>query len=342
MTTTVAQLESWLTDSRVQAALRVVRAGESSQDESAYTIINGGSHFSSFDDHPTPNLSTYKGGKAAGAYQFLPSTWAGLKQQYGFTGFTPHEQDLGAIALFAEKNAIDAILSEDWQEFLDRCRSTWVSLPRTLTGKFATAAGIAPTVGTPIATATKERSMPAILAALIPALLAKLDISKITDLFKPGVPVTERNTQIGIQLFDLAKQTFGVANEQAVIEHLDTNPDSVADLRKEVYNNWYAIMEEGGGGGIAGARQADTGTMLLAIQNNKWWIVFTSPSFLMALCLLPLVYLVVLSIIGMIGNVEWSSDVRAAIAGTVVGSILGGLIGYYYGQVTSKNRSAAS
>jgi muramidase (phage lysozyme) len=342
MTLTVAQLESLLEDSSVQAGLRVIRAGESSQDESAYTIINGGSHFSSFDDHPTPNLSTYKGGKAAGAYQFLPSTWAGLKAQYGFTGFTPHEQDLGAVALICEKQAIDALQAGDWQEFLDRCRSTWVSLPRTLTGKFATAAGIVPTVVTPTATATKERSMPAILAALIPALLAKLDISKITDLFKPGVPVTERNTQIGIQLFDLAKSTFGVPNEQAVIEHLDANPEAVVELKAKVFENWYAIMEEGGGGGIAGARQADTSTMMLAITNNKWWIVFTSPSFLMALCLLPLVYLVVLSIIGMIGNVNWSNDVRAAIAGTVVGSILGGLIGYYYGQVTSKNRSPSA
>ena len=64
-------------------------------------------------------------------------------------------------------------------------------------------------------------------------------------------------------------------------------------------------------------------------------------SFWIGLLLLPLVYLLVLSLIGMIGSATWSDDVRAGLAGSLISAIIGGLVGYYFGQTTTRNRSAA-
>ena len=86
-------------------------------------------------------------------------------------------------------------------------------------------------------------------------------------------------------------------------------------------------------GGIAAAREADA--VFVASGEPIW----RSPSFVVALGLLPLVYMVVGAVVGLFGA-PFSEDVRAAIANGIVGLILGGLIGYYYGQTTSRNRSA--
>ena len=51
--------------------------------------------------------------------------------------------------------------------------------------------------------------------------------------------------------------------------------------------------------------------------------------------------LLVLSLIGLIGTATWSDDVRAGLSGSLISAIVGGLVGYYFGQTTTRNRSAA-
>jgi uncharacterized membrane protein len=63
-----------------------------------------------------------------------------------------------------------------------------------------------------------------------------------------------------------------------------------------------------------------------------------SPSFWVTVLLIPLVYMVVGSVVGLWGE-TWPSDVRAAIATAVVSLIVGGAAGYYWGQTTSRNRT---
>jgi hypothetical protein len=71
----------------------------------------GGGLFDSFADHPRQAITRSLGGKpitstASGAYQFLSRTWDGLVKQYGFTDFSPKNQDLGAVALVAGRGAL--------------------------------------------------------------------------------------------------------------------------------------------------------------------------------------------------------------------------------------------
>lgn len=125
--TTRADLWTELQNSNVKAWLRVIRAGESNQDDSAYTLLNGGGHFDSFADHPYHGQSAPPG-LAAGAYQYIPHTWQGLVSNYGFSDFSPECQDEGVVALIIEKGALDAIKAGYVTEAMQKLASTWVSL----------------------------------------------------------------------------------------------------------------------------------------------------------------------------------------------------------------------
>jgi hypothetical protein len=66
---------------------------------------------------------------AAGRYQFLGSTWNNLASRYGFSDFTPHNQDLGAIALISEKGALSNIATGDFSGAVNKIKRVWPSLP---------------------------------------------------------------------------------------------------------------------------------------------------------------------------------------------------------------------
>lgn len=121
-------LRTALGDPQIAAFLHVIREGESNQNDDAYTLINGGGHFTSFADHPFAHQSAPPG-KAAGAYQFIPHTWDGLVSRYGFTNFSPQCQDEGAVALILEHYAGDAIKAGQIAEACQILGSTWTSLP---------------------------------------------------------------------------------------------------------------------------------------------------------------------------------------------------------------------
>ena len=66
-----------------RALLDVLASGEAKD----YNVLNGGGTFSDYSRHP--------GGRAAGRYQDLPSTWAGIQRETGIHDFSPASQDKG-------------------------------------------------------------------------------------------------------------------------------------------------------------------------------------------------------------------------------------------------------
>lgn len=179
-----------------------------------------------------------------------------------------------------------------------------------------------------------EASMPIapIIGALLPSLIES--IPKLGKLFGSGSAVAERNVAAATMAMEVVQQATGAINAQEALEKVKADPAVAAAAAKAVESRWLEIAEAGGGG-IDGARKADA----VATASGD---LLHSPSFWIACLILPLVYLLVLSLIGLIGTATWSDDVRAGLAGSLISAVIGGLVGYYYGQTTSRNRTPAA
>lgn len=332
----------------VRAFLRLIREGESSQTDDAYRMIVGGGLFDDFADHPRkyvnlPSLGVTS--SAAGAYQFLARTWDECRNMLGLEDFSPANQDLAAVFLIRRRGALQVLLDGDIEEAIKRCAKEWASLPGSPYGQ--------PTLTLDRALAVyrrfhepeqrveaippgeapdwppKEKPMAPIIAAILPSLIES--IPKLGKVFGSGSEVADRNIKAAEVVVEAVKAATGAVNAQDAAEKIKASPEARAAAEKAIDAIWYELTEAGGGG-IDGARKADAA----ARNGGGFWL---SPSFWVTVLLLPLVYLVVGSVVGLWGA-EWPSDVRAAIATAVVSLIVGGAAGYYWGQTTSRNRTA--
>ena len=347
----IEKLRAALADTNVRAFLHVIRAGEGTADEDGYRRQFGGELFTDFSRHPNRAITKTLGDKqltstAAGAYQFLGRTWSECQAALNLPDFSPASQDLAAVFLIARRKGLEHIIAGRLEQAIAACANEWASLPgspygqptKTLAqchavykqhgGTYAPAAPIPS--GDP-AQYSQEAGMPipALVTALLPSVVAA--IPRLAQIFKPGSEVAERNVAAASAVMDIVTQATGSVNAQAAVEKLQTDPAAVAAATKAVESNWFQLAPADGGG-IAGARQADA-----AMSGND---MMHSPSFWVAIALLPLVYMIVGSVVGLFGT-PWSEDVRSAIANGVVGMVIGALAGYYFGQTTSRNRTTA-
>jgi putative chitinase len=175
----------------------------------------------------------------------------------------------------------------------------------------------------------KTMPLPAILGALLPTLIES--VPKLGKLFGSGSEVAERNVKAAELAMQIAKDALGARNDQEAVELVKADPAAAAKAAEAIEARWLELTEAGGDG-ISGARKADAAQQAAGslLQSASFWV---------ALMLLPLVYLLVLSLIGMVGTASWSDDVRAGLAGSLISAVVGGLVGYYFGQTTSRNRT---
>jgi muramidase (phage lysozyme) len=328
-----------LTNDNVLAFLRVVRAGESSQDFIAYRTLYGGETFDSFADHPKRAIT--KNGvpsTAAGAYQFLARTWYALTKQYGFTDFSPASQDQGAVALIAGRHALEDVIAGRLDAAIRKCNREWASLPgspygqptRTYAqaeatfleygGSLAAASGVVPTV-------TKEVTMAPLVIPILSALSSL--IPQLGSLFG-GSEVAQRNVAAGSIVANAIVQATNAVNLQEAAERIQNDPTALQAARQAVSDIWPSITEAGSDG-IKGARQA-----VVDSANVPLW---RQAPLVMAVLFLPLIYIVVLASIGKweyIGDI--TSETRAQVIGTVLGILFGGIVGYFYGTSAGSAR----
>jgi muramidase (phage lysozyme) len=126
MTLSQDGLRAYLGDKNVLALLAVIAAKESG---GAYNIINGGARFDDFSRHPYHGIPTTQGGRAAGKYQFLGTTWSRLADRFGFETFGPEDQELGAIALIQGRGALADAVAGRFEAAVAKLRPEWTSLP---------------------------------------------------------------------------------------------------------------------------------------------------------------------------------------------------------------------
>ncbi|MEY4636521.1 MAG: hypothetical protein RJA55_2319 [Acidobacteriota bacterium] len=368
----------------VRAFLRVIRAGESSQDDGAYRMMVGGDLFSNTAAHPNV-VRTVRGlppSTAAGAYQFLHRTWQECREALDLPDFGVESQDVAAVYLIRRRGALADVLAGRFEAAVDKCANEWASLPGSPYGQptrsaeqaravyvayggaFAAPATQAPPApeeapsGPPVAPAARPDTIPAgeaptwpqpesrpmapILAGIGKAIIFDALPSIIAAIPRLGSIFTDPNSsevaKRNVQAVSVIAETIGAAvganNAQATVEALK-DPAKLQAARDAVDQRWGDILDltEAGGGGIEGARKAD---LAMSSAGSMW----TSPSWWVTILLMPPVYAIVGSVVGLWGG-AWPSDVRASLATAVVSLVVGGAAGYFWGQTTSRNRSPA-
>lgn len=175
--------------------------------------------------------------------------------------------------------------------------------------------------------APQGEPMAPFIAAAIPALVqAAPDLIRIFG----NSENAERNAKAAEVVAQIAVESTASQNVQEAVEQVQASPEQAKAFKEAVQERWFELTEVGGG--VQAARKADAEFVA------KGESVFKSPSFWVALLLLPLVYMIVANVVGVVGK-PLNDEVRSAISNGVVGLVLGGLIGYYYGQTTSRNRT---
>jgi len=118
-----------LENPNVEAYLQMIRKGEGTLGYDGYNKLIGGGSFADFSRHPNIYKGKYNS-TAAGAYQFVFSTWLDDSNKLSLQDFTPENQDLAAVYEIGKKRgAINDILSGDIISAIEKTRGVWVSLP---------------------------------------------------------------------------------------------------------------------------------------------------------------------------------------------------------------------
>lgn len=364
----------------VKAFYMVVRRGESSLDDSAYQMVNGGGKFYDFSKHPFAGMSTRDGGRAAGAPQYIPSTWAELADKYGFTGFTPQEQDEGFVGCLVKRGALDDVIAGRFDTAVAKCRLEWTSLPgaaesnpkwtmpmaRSLYQQYGGSFDDGTQPAAPIEDRStygeKPRMDPLSTVAIFGPIISQL-IPPIAKLFdrKAETPEKLAAAQTAIDVFtktalpDKVNASGTSATDVAVaVEQAKQDPALLEKVTQKVLMepSIMAILEVGGG--VTKAREFDIQQQQ---QEKSFWRA--SAVFWISVLLLPMVYWLVGSLI--IGGVktddlnsdwmkmlfrlfgtEWNGESRSGGFNLVIGLVLGGICGVYYGISVTQQRAGSN
>ena len=129
-----AELEALLTNPNVRKMLDLISYTEGTQANGYYTTFGGGRQ-SSLATHENRRKSFKQtDGKsnvssAAGRYQFIKGTWDGLARQYGLSDFGERSQDIGALALIAQKGQLERVVAGDIKGAVSNLGGIWASFP---------------------------------------------------------------------------------------------------------------------------------------------------------------------------------------------------------------------
>jgi hypothetical protein len=200
-----------------------------------------------------------------------------------------------------------------------------------LTPGVPTPAASAPDVGDfppmqPVAAIHTDKTMAPIVAALMPSLISA--IPEIAKLFGSG-PRTDKTAAIAQKVAETVIAATNAPNLQAAVETVQADPQMRAQATEAVQAIWYELQEIGGG--ISAAREFSART---AADGASF---IRMPAFWISLALLPLLYGTVYAVLT--GGDGFTSELRAAIASSVVTGVLGAVAGFWLGSSFTTSRS---
>lgn len=336
----------YLADANVQAFLRMTRFCEGTADDDGYRRMVGGGEFDSFADHPRKLIPVSRYGiksSAAGAFQFLEKTWDEMAALYKLPDFSPESQDLAAIGLIHRRGALEDVLAGRIESAIKKCNKEWASFHGSPYGQRTVALSRmlqeyrkwgGTGVAAPIVESkpTWEAPMDPFTAATIGALVK--EIPGLIRSFGSDGKVTERNAKAAEILIGSVTAAAGAKSGQEAVEVIRSSPEVRAQVTERLQSEGWFETTEAGGGGIEGARAFSKST---AAKGDEFWRMGV---FWITLALLPLLYgTVYLVLTG--SSEQFSGELRAAIASSVVTGVLGGVIGFWLGLKFSAPRQEA-
>lgn len=311
-------LRKELENPNVRAFLRALRLGEGTSDDKGYSRLVGGGEFEGFADHPRKlvNLGRIQS-TAAGAYQFLSKTWDGLVRQYGFTNFSPANQDLGAVALIHGRKALDDVKNGRIREAVGKCNREWASLPGSPYGQRTEtlAAFLHEYLKWGGQFIPQETPMlPAFAAAAIPALISAAP--ELVRVFSDkGKTVSERNQEAAMRVLEIAKEVTQAPNEQGAVEVIQSDPGKAAQFREQIHmsmNELLGMVKAIAEVDEASRSAARNFSIEQAKQPHNWplWI---------------LTY-------GIVGGLGWMAYAKDLMTAELLTAIAMAVIGFHYGS----------
>lgn len=118
----------------VAAFLAMIRNAEGTAGPDGYRMHFGGELFDSYADHPRRVVTRTLGGRpisssAAGAYQFLSTTWDEARAALGLPDFSPESQDKAAIFLIRRRGALADVRAGRFEDAVAKVAKEWASMP---------------------------------------------------------------------------------------------------------------------------------------------------------------------------------------------------------------------
>ena len=175
---------------------------------------------------------------------------------------------------------------------------------------------------------TGDQNVAPFVAAAIPSLIQAAPA--LIRIFGSGEQ-TEKNAKAAEVAVEIAKAVTEKPTAEGAVAAMQADPELATTYAKAVAAQWYELAGEAGGGGIAGARQADRDAM----QQSKPWL---SPALWVAVLILPLVYLVVAAV--MFGE-GWTNDIRAMVVSSIISLVLGSITGFFLGTSYGSQQKTA-
>lgn len=239
-------------------------------------------------------------------------------------------RDLNALADAGQYEAITRRINGGLNGQADRL-ARWERAQRALAatpqaeGRADTDTDTAPAPEAP----QKETRMPLapIVGAILPSIIEA--IPKLGKLFGSGSQVAERNVQAASMAVDLVQQAVGAVNAQDAAERIKADPAALQAATAAIEAHWYELAEAGGGG-IAGARKANTEFVESGAS------IWRNPAFLVSLVLIVMPMMLLTDVL-FVHPEHYTGELRVQIV-TAVLAVIAMVAGYWIGTSFSSAR----
>lgn len=173
-----------------------------------------------------------------------------------------------------------------------------------------------------------EAVMAPFIAAAIPSLIQAAPA--LIRLFGNSEQA-EKNAKAAEVAVEIAKAVTETPTAEGAVAAMQADPELANTYARAVAAQWYELAGEAGGGGIAGARQADRDAM----QQGKPWM---SPALWVAMMILPLVYMVSGAVLF---GASWTMEIKAMVVSSIISLVLGSVTGFFLGTSYGSQQKTA-